>query len=482
MSKKDLKRHLPEGHSLECIGCAETKKIKYRAKRRQKIEFKCTSCGKESYKFYVINPAGDCVGNAISSSGEILNLGSNKEVITSINLGHYEDKISRDIDVENLSKSDFGKLLNTDHGVLVKEVVKMSRSIQNLRDRNNVLAKSNREINRLHNLGIELQEKIFENLKSYKFSDKIITWDETNSPGVGVLQLSDLHLNELIIGLNSNSFDWYIASQRLYKFANKAIQSFKAAGFKHIYICFTGDLLNSDRRKDEALSNGTNRTKALWLSIDLLKAMLLHINAAGFNITVSSISGNEGRVNEDIGWIDEIASDNYDFAIHEGLTRLLEGKKGIEFLYSKNPTEVVIEINGMNLLLIHGHNGIASDGNISKKVQSTIGKYASEGIIIRYIIMGHIHQAFGSDMFSRSSGLPGNNKYSHAALNLYGRSSQMLYEFMNDGNINTTKIDLQETSPDAEMYDIEKQMIAYNVKSVDKIKGKGTVIISSNLV
>ena len=58
----------------------------------------------------------------------------------------------------------------------------------------------------------------------------------------------------------------------------------------------------------------TNRAKATFLGTHLLKHFILDINQVA-NVSVACVTGNESRVNEELGWVDIVASDNYDFTI-----------------------------------------------------------------------------------------------------------------------------------------------------------------------
>ena len=80
-------------------------------------------------------------------------------------------------------------------------------------------------------------------------------------------------------------------------------------------LAFTEDILNSDRRLDELLANSTNRAKATLLAIDIIQQMIIDLNE-DFNVTVANIIGNESRLEKDVTWGSDIATDNFDFQIH----------------------------------------------------------------------------------------------------------------------------------------------------------------------
>ena len=234
-------------------------------------------------------------------------------------------------------------------------------------------------------------------------------------------------------------------------------------------MALTGDLINSDRRLDELLTNSTNRAQAVFISTDILQQAIIDLNQS-YNVTVACVSGNEARVHKEYGWADILATDNYDFTIFNML-RALFMKTKIEFV-SGDPMEVVLNVAGQNLLLLHGH------GSITAKHESSVnqikGRYASRGINIDYVISGHIHSARIGDTYARSSSLVGANDYSEKALNLSGRASQNLYVFYNNGNRDGIKVDLQNV--DNKGYNIEKSIKAYNPKSSEKLIPKSTIL------
>ena len=118
----------------------------------------------------------------------------------------------------------------------------------------------------------------------------------------------------------------------------------------NILIAITGDLMNSDRRLDEKLAISSNRAKATFLGVHLLKHFIVDIGR-NKNVSVACVTGNESRVAQELGWVDIVASDNYDFTIFEILKLLLPD---VEFI-SGNPNELVIKVAGQNVLMMHGH-------------------------------------------------------------------------------------------------------------------------------
>jgi len=284
---------------------------------------------------------------------------------------------------------------------------------------------------------------------------------------VGVVQISDTHFNELV-SLPHNNYDFKVASKRLKHYINRAKQIFKTYNIKNVLIAITGDLINSDRRLDEMLNMSTNRSKAVFLATDLLQ-QVMHDLGQEYALSVACVTGNESRLKLDWGWSDFMASDNYDFVIFEILRHSFKGTN-VQFI-TGDPTELVVNVAGQNLLLLHGNGSFTTQ--YEKSVNQIKGRYSSRGVQIDYMISGHIHSARIGDIASRSSSLVGANEYSEKGLNLSGRASQNIYIFHEDKNIDAMKIDLQYV--DDIGYDIDEELESYNAKSSHKLKPTTTI-------
>lgn len=349
---------------------------------------------------------------------------------------------------------------------VIKENVRLSKQKQKAQDRNRIQNKAFREHARIEN-AIEEYSKELKTLFENNSLNCTTTKHKTNNKAVGVIQFSDVHLNELV-DLENNKYDFSVASKRARLFVNKAKTYFKTANVSNIVFALTGDLMNSDRRLDELLNQATNRAKATFLGVDIFQQAILDM-AEDFNVTVASIVGNEGRANKELGWSDIIATDNYDYTIFQCL-RYLFRDSNVKFIHG-DPSELVINVAGQNLLMMHGHGSFR--GKLDTAVNQIAGRYSLRGIKIDYVIFGHIHSARVGDNFGRSSSMVGANSYSEKALNLNGRASQNCYIFYDNGNRDGIKIDLQNTQNEG--YNIDKSLEAYNAKSHGKTKTKKTI-------
>ena len=341
--------------------------------------------------------------------------------------------------------------------------IKLAKQKQRAQDLNRIANKSFRESARVENALIEYNKELITLLRNESLKATIKKHKDKTKAAL-VCQIADTHFNELV-DLDSNKYDFKIASKRLEKFAHNIKRYARFYGVKNILVAITGDLINSDRRLDEKLSMSTNRAKATFLGVHLLKHFIMDLNTVA-NIQVCCVTGNESRVNEELGWVDIVASDNYDFTIFEILNLLLPD---IHFIKG-GALEVVVEINGQNLLVIHGHQlGKMTSNDVGK----VISKYTAKGIIINMMICGHLHETMIRDNICRSASLVGSNAYSENALNLSGTAAQNIYIFTNDGR-HDVRIDLQDTDL-WDGYPINEELSAYNAKSIGKTYKKQTI-------
>ena len=349
---------------------------------------------------------------------------------------------------------------------LLRENVRYRKEKQKAQDVNRIERKGFREHARIENAvsaySIELI-KLFENNKLHKLTKS----HKISKRAVGVIQFSDVHFNELV-ELQNNRYDFKVASQRCQYFVQKASAYFKINDVSQVVVALTGDLMNSDRRLDELLNQASNRAKATFLAVDIMQQVILDLNKR-FNVSVANVVGNEGRANKELGWSNSVATDNYDYTIFTCLRYLFKESK-VHFI-DGDPSEIVINVAGQNLLMLHGHGAISA--GVEKSINQICGRYSMKGVKIDYVIFGHVHSARVGDVFGRSSSMVGANDYSEKALNLGGRASQNAYVFYDNGNRDGIKIDLQNV--DCKGYNIDKTLEAYNAKSAKKSKKTETI-------
>lgn len=348
--------------------------------------------------------------------------------------------------------------------------IKVENDVQKQKkiDLSRIKRKETREESRIIGTLEEIAKNMNLVLRGKNLSKLSVCHKSTDNSSVGIVHLSDVHFNELI-DIQSNKYDFNVASKRLFLLAERAKTYFHALGVTEILIAMTGDLMNSDRRLDEMLNAASNRTKATFLAVDILQQFILDLNK-DFNITVAYVSGNESRVNPEIGWNDNIVSDSYDTMIFYILKKVFENSKGICFIEG-DCSELTICINGINILMMHGHGCI--NGSVEKSIEQVKGRYASHGVIIDYVIFGHIHSAIVGDHFARSSSLCGSNAYNEKSLNIRGRASQNLYVIHSNRLIDGIKVDLQIIT--GEQYSVDTTLAEYNQKSESRGKDTRTI-------
>jgi len=349
---------------------------------------------------------------------------------------------------------------------IIVENVRLAKQKQRFEDRNRIERKSFRQYCRIENAVVELNKK-FIDLLEHNSLKRFVKHFKPSKPidenAVGLLHFTDAHFNELV-ELANNRYDFVIASKRCKKLVRKAKQYFKLFNIKNILFAMTGDLINSDRRLDELLSQATNRSKAMFLSVEIIQQMLLDLNS-DFNVTVACVTGNESRIPNDIAWTDIVVTDNYDFSIFNILRYLFKDCKGIDFNIGDSYSEQVISVAGQNVLLIHG-NQIST--KIEESIQKIKGKWAAKGVIVDFVICGNVHSCRIGDTYARGSSVVGANAYSEEGLQLTSRASQNIHIFFPDKTRDSIRIDLQDVSGE-EGYDISRELEEYCAKSAEKL-------------
>lgn len=354
---------------------------------------------------------------------------------------------------------------------IVEQNVRLKKVHQKAQDQNRIANKSFREYARLENAleeyaksQLEIYKEHGESLKNIKITPFVKTLNYT---GTGVMQITDLHGNELV-NLPHNKYDFTIMSKRLKLYVSQCIENFKFKKYKKVAMLFTGDLLNSDRRLDELLNASTNRAKATSLMRYLLLQAILDVVNEGFEITIVSVLGNESRAGKEMPFSKEGLSDNYDFMIMDGIKQILDFSQIQGINWGRlDQVEEIINIDGKNWLASHNISRIVDN---QKNAQSGIGRLSLNGVKVDFMIGGHIHATNVSDFYARSASMVGANSYSENALNLAGKAAQNYY-LCDNGRINTVVCDLQDIEG-VEGYNIIKELESYNAKSVSKLDVK----------
>ena len=292
-------------------------------------------------------------------------------------------KIAKELGVTPSKVRRWLKLISEEEGDL-KEVseeeinTSLFKQNQRLTDKNRISRRISREIVRIENAITEYSMDLTKIFKGYKLS-KLTKRHNKTSEAVGIIHLSDAHFNE-IVDIVGNGYNFKIAAQRMKLLADKAKVYLNALGVGHVLVAMTGDMLNSDRRVDEIMAQSTNRSRATFIAVDILQQFIIDINKE-FNVSVACVTGNESRVKDEIGWTEQVASDNYDYTIFNILRLLFKDADGVDFV-DGGCVELVVEVNGQNVLMLHGNGSIKS--NVEKDVQGKMAPSKVEGIILGF--------------------------------------------------------------------------------------------------
>jgi len=343
--------------------------------------------------------------------------------------------------------------------------VQLAKANQRLSDKNRIAAKSFREHARIENAVTAYNEAIIAELSLHGAAlgdcpRRTGPLDPTAA--ALVVHLSDNHFNELV-NLPTNRFDFEVAAKRLALLAQKAKLLGKAYGVERVVVFFGGDLMNSDRRLDELLAMSTNRARATLLAVHLYKQFLMDLRA-DFFVDCFGVTGNESRAKDNLGWVDVVATDSYDFTIYAMLQAIFDATEdqGMRF-HDFQANEVIFSIHNETFLGLHGHQVNATD---QKKCQAIIGKYGAKGVKITHILCGHIHATVVSDYVSRNASLVGSNAYSEEALGFISKAAQNIHIVTPQG-LDGFKADLQNVDG-VDGYEIISKLAQYNAKSADK--------------
>lgn len=374
--------------------------------------------------------------------------------------GYKEDGVRKEV----------SRIINkfyTDNDIIT-ENVRLAKDKQRLQDVQRIERKAFREQARVENAISEVGRTLVDTYKKYgdKLSKSINVNPlqiDTTASGVGVIHLSDLHTNELI-SLPHNQYNYDVFSRRLKKYINESLSYFKYKNVSKVLLALCGDLINSPRRLDEYMNQSTNRSKAAALTTHILTQAFIEIRNAGYHVDIVSVLGNESRVPIELGYSDEVLSDNYDFTIVSGCKQIIEftGIDGIKF-HSIDRVELVVDVDSQKWLIAHDMQQASSKQD---KTQSLFGRYALRGVNLDFMLAGHIHCTRITDLSARTSSMAGSNTYNENALNLIGRAAGICYTVKN-GERSMQYIDLQKS--DNLGYEYLKCMESYNIKSDSKL-------------
>jgi predicted phosphodiesterase len=356
------------------------------------------------------------------------------------------------------------QLTTDDSESIADESVRLAAQVQKFRDTNRIERKAWRNKARLFNAIEAFNEELIEVIYSTDMTVDIpVHVYDTPTQAMGIVHFTDAHFNELV-DIQGNQFDFSIAAKRCQKYITEARKYFDACGVREVLFAMTGDLINSDRRLDELLNEATNRAKATFLAVKIIRQMLMDL-ALSYNVIVTCVTGNESRAKQDIAYSDVLATDNYDFTIYNILKLVNETSEAITFIDVQDYNEHVVNVCDQNVLLLHGNQ--VDKNHVEKSVQQIKGKWIAKGVPIDLVLFGHLHSARIGDTYARGSSIVGANAYSDSALQLTSRASQNIHILYTDRSRDSIKIDLQYYDG-YDGYEIDEDLEEYNAKSLAK--------------
>lgn len=295
---------------------------------------------------------------------------------------------------------------------------KLQRTQDTLRIERKALRFENRASQHVENLLADLMDTVPKcKIKPNKYE----IYDNSNK--AGIIHLSDLHIGETVDLIN-NKYNFEIAQKRLMKLFNDAILEFKLKSINNVYILLTGDLINLDTHMDKKITNEACRSEAMTKAFEILSSCIEGLLKEGFILNMASINGNESRIQgyEKFSSINSIAMDNFDYLLYFLIKTRYEDS--ITFLNNGDKLEDMININGKNIILVHGDK--LSHNNLMDSILKLKYRWFEKtGIMADYCLLGHIHQDKIENIYARSGSLVGANGYSDNGLNIpNSRASQ----------------------------------------------------------
>lgn len=337
----------------------------------------------------------------------------------------------------DFSEYNTGEQENTTDEYLVKKYQASLKTIQKLRDENNLLRKSARETFRGEQALEEIKSKLYSMAKDLSSLDFIMNWDnekdfiETKNNNIGILVLSDWHIGKLV-NLDGNKFSEDIAVQRLNKLYERVREQIYTYELTELRVVLLGDFIHAQSRPDMKYQGQyveiESGLKCFYLIKNLLDKLYNHLN----KIEVDCVVGNESRFDSANPHtnLNEVAKNSIDYMIYEMLYLAFKENKGININKSNNYFENLVDINGFNLLAIHG------DKINHSKLESELSKlkykiYQDTRKSVDYIVMGHIHSALITDGYSRNASLVGADEYATRGLNIPESYVSQLFGVLN---------------------------------------------------
>ena len=328
---------------------------------------------------------------------------------------HFPNVEEYKLDESRYSKVEEDEENNTDESVL-KENRLLRKQVQTLRDKLRILRAEDRKGFRQEEIKEEFLNELRNIIPIYRDERTIPKIYRTDNK-TAILQISDVHIGKTI-DLQTNKFNPKIARERLFKYIDKTIIEYlMPLGIVDIDLCFTGDLINLSHRESQKLTNSNVRAEMTLIAFDIFSDIIEYLLNSGYNLNLSSVLGNESRFAQHVPQEcdNRIALDNFDYLIFQMLKRRFE--KVVNFKNEGDQLDSMIEINGKNIILVHGD--MLQQSKLKESVKNLkLRKYEDTGKFADFILLGHIHEAIIQNDLGRSASICGEDSYSNNKLNI----------------------------------------------------------------
>ena len=245
-----------------------------------------------------------------------------------------------------------------------------------------------------------------------------------------ILQISDVHMGEYIdkdqMG-GRNSYSKEICGKRL----QRLFQSVVKMGTVHwsgpppaiIYVILCGDLISGEIHEELAKTNDLLAIPAVReLSQHLISGLELLLSSFDCEIRVVSVPGNHGRTTkkpEAKGFV----VNSYDTLVAWLVESWFTGRQTKRISFSAPISgDALINIAGWNFLFTHGDRigsrggmgMIGPSATIARGMQRIIQDYASEQVVVDWVMVGHFHTPVELEQGFANGCLSGPSEYSRS--------------------------------------------------------------------
>ena len=255
-----------------------------------------------------------------------------------------------------------------------------------------------------------------------------------------IVTLSDMHIGALV-DLEKNKYNFNVAVSRMSQYATRIITEAKQNEVNDIYIMNLGDVIeHSSMRYNQGFNAEFAFADQIVMASDLIIKFITFLSEQNLNVTYAGIAGNHDRITEKDKNID---GDHVVKIINQAVKSFVmhSGKPNI-FYDQAQDYKHSFEVNGKNVLALHGDLDSKNDANLLYK-HSTL-----DGVTYDLVMMGHWHtvevrEVADGKILSVSGSLKGVDEYAENKLRRSSRASQSYFIIDEDGNIEVRWINLK---------------------------------------